>query len=151
MLCPRHQSQEPSTSTPDAWVLRGNDRCCSYCGSWHPDKFLAFLSEAADPNNPGYIEPATKSYKIYIKHPQLEFLTSKHPDRSESIRVAVYWPKDDDYGISTKCSTFDDAITVCQADFARGYGVGDSEIHVIHKIGASKHIYKFIPDIGNKD
>lgn len=73
MRCLSHSHQRPDDPTPDYWQVRGNDKCCSYCGSWHPDEFLEFLKEAADPSKPGCIDPATgKNYKVYIERPQVK-------------------------------------------------------------------------------
>lgn len=69
MRCPQHDAQQPDDGREDHWRSQGADRCCSYCGSWHPDEFLNFLHVAADPNQPGRIEHATKDYKIYVHRP----------------------------------------------------------------------------------
>lgn len=71
-ICPSHQQQRPHWPDPDRWDTNvyGDDRTCSYCGSWHPDDFLAFLIDAADPEKQlSYIEHSTKNYKIYIHRP----------------------------------------------------------------------------------
>lgn len=71
-ICSSHKAQRPDDTRLDHWVKTGHDRCCSYCGSWHPDEFLAFLHEAADSQKPQhYITHATKSYKIYIHRPNV--------------------------------------------------------------------------------
>lgn len=47
----------------DYWDKRKNgDRCCSYCGSLHPDDVIDILTCG----NPFYLETSTKSYKIYV-------------------------------------------------------------------------------------
>lgn len=72
MQCPSHKAQQPDDNTLDTWITIGKDRCCSYCGSWHPDEFLAFLSIAADPVQTGWIEESTKIYKIYIHRSEID-------------------------------------------------------------------------------
>lgn len=69
MRCPSHEHQQPDDPTLDYWETVGSDRCCSYCGSWHPDEFLAFLKVVASPNQPGHIEGTRKNYKIYLHRP----------------------------------------------------------------------------------
>lgn len=64
-VCPRRVEDGRGPGTPftgskmDVW---GKDRTCSYCGSLHPDDFMA---KAAS----GEIElgPTDKNYKVYIK------------------------------------------------------------------------------------
>ncbi len=48
--------------TPDEWILRGTDRCCSYCGSAHPDDVLALIRSSGW----GVIGFTSKGYKWYL-------------------------------------------------------------------------------------
>jgi len=54
----------------DRWNKRNKDKVCSFCGSWHPEEFLAFLdkviSTKAEENR---IEISDKKYKIYVTRP----------------------------------------------------------------------------------
>ncbi|AGY57134.1 hypothetical protein [Gloeobacter kilaueensis] len=53
----------------DHWAKRGADRVCSYCGSMHPDEFVAFLRRAADPAQPDRLGLTDKNYKLYVHRP----------------------------------------------------------------------------------
>ncbi len=55
------------TSGPDCWHRVGQDRCCSYCGSLHPDDALAIATEAATPESGNRVEFTDKSYKVYVQ------------------------------------------------------------------------------------
>ena len=49
-------------SAPDEWIRRGKDRCCSFCGSAHPEEVLAIMRERGF----SAIEFTSKGYKWYI-------------------------------------------------------------------------------------
>jgi len=68
--CPRRgESPNPDaygdgTSTPDRWDRRygrKGPRSCSYCGSMHPDDFLAAARDGS-----GELGPTDKNYKVYV-------------------------------------------------------------------------------------
>jgi len=68
--CPRrNESPNPEgygdgTATPDHWQLRHGrkgPRFCSYCGSLHPDDFMAVAREGG-----GVLGPTDKNYKVYV-------------------------------------------------------------------------------------
>ena len=46
----------------DEWEMRGDDKCCSYCGSIHPDRVLELIKEKGF----GIIERTDKDYKWYV-------------------------------------------------------------------------------------
>lgn len=46
----------------DTWEMRGDDKCCSYCGSIHPDRVIDLLKELGTSIFGG----TTKGYKGYI-------------------------------------------------------------------------------------
>lgn len=46
----------------DSWELRGDDKCCSFCGSMHPDRVLELVEQFGF----SIIGPTTKGYKYYI-------------------------------------------------------------------------------------
>lgn len=54
---------------PDTWRKYPNgDRCCSYCGSLHPDDFMKLCTRAlTDPAVS--IDGTDKSYKVYVRQP----------------------------------------------------------------------------------
>lgn len=53
----------------DGWQKRGEDRCCSYCGSLHEDEFFEVLKGYVEVK-PGYrFDLTTKSYKRYASRP----------------------------------------------------------------------------------
>lgn len=76
MTCPR-RSEGPHDQTPgvDRWerFKSNGDRVCSFCGSLHPDDFLAMVKVAADaPEDAAAgavpsIDPSDKGYKIYVR------------------------------------------------------------------------------------
>lgn len=49
----------------DRWDKVGNDRCCSYCGSIHPDDLIALIHE----QGLSVIDPSDKGYKWYLNRP----------------------------------------------------------------------------------
>jgi hypothetical protein len=51
----------------DYWEMRGDDKCCSFCGSLHPDRVIELLKERGS----GILEPSTKSYKWYLNRPEI--------------------------------------------------------------------------------
>lgn len=61
--CPR-RSEGPMANeiNADTWVMRGGDKCCSYCGSIHPDRVIELIKELG----PSIFDRTTKSYKGYI-------------------------------------------------------------------------------------
>lgn len=68
VTCPR-RGEGPAGAMfpgPDRWREVGNDRTCSFCGSCHPDDFLAVCKEAADPASPTRVSMSDKRYKIYL-------------------------------------------------------------------------------------
>jgi hypothetical protein len=56
----------------DTWRQVGNDHCCSYCGSMHPDEFAAFLkSVVSDPDPNVKVIDTDKQYKYYVRRPHI--------------------------------------------------------------------------------
>mgnify|MGYP001592237993 FL=1 len=47
----------------DKWIMIGDDKCCSFCGSMHPDRVIELIKL----NGLEVVEPSTKQYKWYIK------------------------------------------------------------------------------------
>ena len=76
IMCPR-RNEGAFTPGPDHWeqFKSNGDRVCSFCGSLHPDDFLALVKTCAEiPADAAYnalveIEPSDKGYKIYVKRP----------------------------------------------------------------------------------
>lgn len=48
----------------DRWVKFGDDRCCSFCGSMHPDDLSAALDLETTK-----IDVSDKRYKVYVRRP----------------------------------------------------------------------------------
>lgn len=70
--CPRRMQQSGPWERKeglDTWEKRGNDTTCSFCGSMHPDEFMALCEESTKPNALVEIEKTDKRYKYYIKRP----------------------------------------------------------------------------------
>lgn len=64
-VCPsRSQNSGPWNygDGEDYWEIRGEDKCCSYCGSLHPDRVIELVKEQ------GWeiVEFTTKRYKCYV-------------------------------------------------------------------------------------
>lgn len=69
-LCRRRKESFRQWPGTDYWRKQGNDLCCSYCGSWHPEQFLAFCREVvSSPDINVRIEMSDKRYKIYATRP----------------------------------------------------------------------------------
>ena len=74
-VCPRRveNPRYPGDDGVDSWpiheypdspgIINNGRRSCSYCGSLHPDDFLAAIREGAE------IGPTDKSYKAYVEWP----------------------------------------------------------------------------------
>lgn len=64
-ICPS-RSQNPGPwaygDKEDIWEIRGEDKCCSYCGSLHPERVLEIIQE----HGWEAIEFTTKGYKCYV-------------------------------------------------------------------------------------
>jgi hypothetical protein len=72
--CPRRAEghllmpgEDPDDETPDSWValdvgvIGATGRHCSFCGSLHPDEFMAHAE-----NRTAELGPTDKSYKVYL-------------------------------------------------------------------------------------
>lgn len=71
MMCPLRAGNIIADNIPyDYWRKQGKDRCCSFCGSWHPAEFLAFCDRIFHTNGRcGTIELNDRHDKIYIQRP----------------------------------------------------------------------------------
>lgn len=61
--CPSRGVRPADASFNDYWYIRDHYRTCSYCGSLHPDAFMASVKDGCK------ITPTDKSYKAYIAVP----------------------------------------------------------------------------------
>lgn len=43
--CPLSKGHRYEDADDGAWRTVGSDRVCSFCGSWHPDEFIAFCRQ----------------------------------------------------------------------------------------------------------
>jgi len=70
-MCPLREGNFIAASIPyDYWRKQGKDRCCSFCGSWHPAEFLEFCDRIFHTNGRcGTIELNDRHDKIYIQRP----------------------------------------------------------------------------------
>lgn len=58
---------------PELWSKVGDDRCCNYCGSIHPDDFLALLDKFTDSDLPyWYLSLNDRKDKIYLHRPEVK-------------------------------------------------------------------------------
>lgn len=77
MLCPRRDEIGPSPifklPAEDSWINRDGHKRCSYCGSLHPDEFMAAL-EAGE-----RVVPTDKNYKAYLHLP--------NPDAGKTVKI----------------------------------------------------------------
>lgn len=66
--CPRRDEgwlPPPAASAPqDTWRPREAGLACSYCGSLHPDAFMAAVESGAE------LVPTDKNYKAYVRLPE---------------------------------------------------------------------------------
>lgn len=69
--CPRRDESpmgmKETDPTPDHWQMRGSDKCCSYCGSLHPNRVIELVKQFGF----GILERSTKGYKWYINRPDV--------------------------------------------------------------------------------
>jgi len=69
LICPLRKENPLSFTAfppPDKWNDRGPDKCCSYCGSMHPEYFLKLLPLIKEDSGDIYIDLADRRHKIYI-------------------------------------------------------------------------------------
>lgn len=119
MDCPRRGEGPQFSQGPDYWLqFKSNgDRVCSYCGSLHPDDFLALVEASADApadatyNSAVQIEPSDKLYKIYVNQPNvrnaheggIKFYT-KHLPMNDDGTFDVTNEQHDEYSRAVKAS-----------------------------------------------
>jgi hypothetical protein len=123
MTCPRRMS-DPGPfkilAGPDHWqkfkAAHGN-RVCSYCGSLHPDDFLALVKLCAEAGEEVeysaavQIEPSDKGYKIYVHQPGvrnaheggIKFYTP-HLPRDAAGKIAVTREQEVEYDRAVKAT-----------------------------------------------
>lgn len=67
MMCPLRTGYPVHVQTDhDYWRTQGKDLCCSYCGSWKTDEFLAFVKHVVETDGQcGQIELNDHRDKIY--------------------------------------------------------------------------------------
>ena len=69
MMCPdrKNYTGPNSPDGTDQWrVMPNGDRTCSFCGSLHPDDFLALCKLAGEEGADVRIVPTDKDYKVYV-------------------------------------------------------------------------------------
>lgn len=101
-FCPDRVNAPPAFAQAiphDTWDVKPNgDRCCSWCGSLHFEDFKRILARAADMNDETLLDRSTKSYKLYVRSPNvsnaseggIKFYTWHIPEGEEIfIRDAV--------------------------------------------------------------
>lgn len=78
--CPRQAEATMQTQLDHAttWRLERGLRTCSYCGSMHPDEFMAAVEAGAR------VTPTDKNYKVYIDVPESE------PDQM-TVTTSISW------------------------------------------------------------
>ncbi len=93
----------------ERFKTNGN-RVCSYCGSLHPEDFLALVKQCANEQEDATyqssirIEPSDKSYKIYVHQPGvrnaheggIKFYT-QHLPRDEQGKLTITEDMEDEY------------------------------------------------------
>ena len=67
--CPR-RDEGPAGAYPglDTWRDRNGERSCSFCGSLHPDDFMAAVRDRRV-----VVGPTDKNYKVYVELAPTEF------------------------------------------------------------------------------
>lgn len=68
-MCPKRAEVRSHRLPPgeDRWVLRGRDRCCSFCGSADPDEVFQFLRRLDGFEE--YVDLADRKHKLYLSRP----------------------------------------------------------------------------------
>ncbi len=100
IYCPRGAGPDSPFQPPFngemEWEKRPNgDRCCSYCGSLHPDDFLDIMQRYAAGEEGYHFGLTDKSYKVYVSRPGVRnagdggikfyghhAVSKDHPDRA---------------------------------------------------------------------
>lgn len=106
----------PVVEDHDFWRQHENkDRVCSYCGSLHPDDFIALVKAAAVEGSEVDVEPSDKMYKVYVNRP--------------SVRNAMHggikfycWHLDGLFDVDENRSTYDQAVRKSAARIQERYG-----------------------------
>lgn len=73
-ICPRRVESPsiPGLPSHDKWIKYGTDRCCSFCGSMHPQDFYDFLVKCLETKDLNFrLSTTTKNYKFYVKRPNV--------------------------------------------------------------------------------
>lgn len=65
--CPSRESGPWNYPETDTWKIIGKDKCCSYCGSIHPDRVLELINE----HGFKVINRSDKQHKWYIEQPNV--------------------------------------------------------------------------------
>lgn len=53
----------------DNWEMRGPNKCCSFCGSIHPEEFIDIIDKIIAKEDGYEIYPADNGCKIYVIQP----------------------------------------------------------------------------------
>jgi len=67
-ICPRRMNTlgiHDKSQNIDNWEMRGDDKCCSYCGSIHPERVIELIKE----HGFSVIGKTDKDYKWYVNQP----------------------------------------------------------------------------------
>jgi hypothetical protein len=75
-LCPRRRENPIANQIVpgfDTWDARDGYRCCSYCGSMHPEDVFMAIADGVE------LIPTDKNYKLYVMVP--------HPRAGETIQI----------------------------------------------------------------
>jgi len=93
--CPRRNesSAQLVEGNVDNWVMRGEDKCCSFCGSLHPDRLIELVQK----QGVGILESTNKSYKIYVNRKEvpnasfggIKFYTQHFSDEQRQIFLSL--------------------------------------------------------------
>lgn len=75
MTCPARMNPfaaHQKVKNLDRWERWGADRCCSFCGSWHPDEFLRFVDQVIASNGKTHsVDLADSREKFYVHRPEV--------------------------------------------------------------------------------
>ena len=93
-LCPERVIPGPS-GVGDEWHGEAQSRSCSYCGSLHPDDFMAAVKQGAR------LTPPDKAYKVYVSRagqPQTKFSFVHLSAEQKKEFVELYNARQGDHG-----------------------------------------------------
>jgi hypothetical protein len=71
--CKRRMGHPMESEQPDRWDRRGEDLCCSYCGSMHPQTIIDLAYGIVDGGDTQtFFHMSDKAYKMYVDRKNIQ-------------------------------------------------------------------------------